>query len=169
LYFTTELSTYVEKLQVWGFLVAFLFNLSINTSRPHAHTIKPALTYSFIMLVSYLLSDLWPWEEDARFVYIMWGSFDLATALLLLAGGYFHRFKDNCILFYLIVGLVLNLLLTIGIHIDLMVLRNVTPWWYWSFYSVGGSVVDVMMILVLILQRDYLGIYRLTLGRNKVQ
>ncbi|ATC83136.1 hypothetical protein PAGA_a2922 [Pseudoalteromonas agarivorans DSM 14585] len=39
------------------------------------------------------------------------------------------------------------------LYYDLYVLYNFEPWWYWSVYSIGVNVIDVLMMLSLVVNQ----------------
>ncbi|SJN24744.1 putative membrane protein; triplicated sequence [Pseudoalteromonas sp. JB197] len=73
---------------------------------------------------------------------------------------------------YIILGLFVNACLTIAIYYDLYVLNNIDEWWLWSVYSIGVNVIDLLMIAVLFINKDFLGLIKLKrfiFNRNVLQ
>ncbi|TLX48733.1 hypothetical protein C1E24_02365 [Pseudoalteromonas phenolica] len=70
---------------------------------------------------------------------------------------------------YLLVGLLCNSLLFLAIQIEVFLvfegLKSYQPWWFWYVFAVGVNAFDAMMVLVLILHKDFLKLYYLT---NKI-
>jgi len=68
-------------------------------------------------------------------------------------------------LLYLISGLFINLLLTLCMHIDMFVYGNQDPWIFWDIYTIAVFVIDLLMVVALIVDRDFLGLHTL---KNKL-
>ena len=121
-------SLYLGAFVQWGFLMAFLYSLvtSINTSK------KEALWLSLIMSISYS-SSLFIDIQNISYTQLL--LFDLVTILAILVVSNF--INKNTITSYLLLGLSINSLLFFGMHLDVLVFNNSTPWWFWSFYSLG--------------------------------
>ncbi|MGO2180889.1 MAG: hypothetical protein ACTH36_00935 [Pseudoalteromonas nigrifaciens] len=57
-------------------------------------------------------------------------------------------------------------------YYDLYVLENIDEWWLWSVYSIGVNVIDLLMIAVLFINKDFLGLIKLKrfiFNRNVLQ
>ncbi|WP_350309905.1 hypothetical protein [Pseudoalteromonas sp. SCSIO 43095] len=50
-------------------------------------------------------------------------------------------------------------------HIDVFINKNVHPWFFWDVYTFGVTCIDFIMIVALIVDRDFLGIHIL---KNKL-
>ncbi|WP_158684636.1 hypothetical protein [Pseudoalteromonas sp. T1lg48] len=96
--------------------------------------------------------------EVDYYKYPFWASADLLTivALFIVQG---RRVKIP-VLYYCAVGLVLNAMLHIVMHLDIVIQGNREPWWLWSLYSIGINLNDALMIIVLVVNRDFLGLCR---------
>jgi len=66
---------------------------------------------------------------------------------------------------YLLVGLLCNSLLFLVIQIEIFLvfegLKSYQPWWLWYVFAVGVNIFDAMMILVLLLHKDFLKLHSL--------
>ncbi|MDN3489969.1 MULTISPECIES: hypothetical protein [unclassified Pseudoalteromonas] len=62
---------------------------------------------------------------------------------------------------YIVSGLLINACLTYAIYIDLYINWNSDPWWLWSLYSMGVNVVDLLMIIAIFINKDFLGLMKL--------
>jgi hypothetical protein len=63
--------------------------------------------------------------------------------------------------YYLIVGLCINASLFMAMHIDGIVNPTHEFWWLWMLYSFSAPIVDFIMALVLITNKDILGLVKL--------
>jgi hypothetical protein len=91
-------------------------------------------------------------------MYLTWIIYDAVTITLILALNRLFKQKLCIAAKYVIVGLSLNALLCLILHIDLRVLANREPWWFWYFYTLAINTIDVIMVAALILDRDFLGV-----------
>ncbi|PAJ72120.1 hypothetical protein CJF42_22885 [Pseudoalteromonas sp. NBT06-2] len=153
-----NLSTTLAALVVWGFLMAFLFNVLLKVAAPKKENL--ILVSSFIMFLSYFISDdffnLFALPE----IYITWFVYDLVTLCLIFGFAYILKEKIPSSIKYIIVGLIINSLLFLAMHIDIVINRNQERWLLWDIYTVGVNLVDFIMIIALIFNKDYLGIIR---------
>ncbi|GAA71599.1 hypothetical protein P20439_1675 [Pseudoalteromonas sp. BSi20439] len=85
--------------------------------------------------------------------------FDLMTILAILVVSNF--LTKNVISTYLLLGLSINSLLFFGMHLDVSVFNNTTPWWFWSLYSMSINLMDFIMIAIFFINKDFLGLVRL--------
>ncbi|WP_404341121.1 hypothetical protein [Pseudoalteromonas mariniglutinosa] len=144
---------------VWGFLMAFFFNVFIFMLALKRNT--TLLLSSFIMAVSYLTGDyFFTWLSPTPATYLDWAIYDVVT-LTLLGVTFLIVKRTTSSFIYLIVGLSLNTLLFILMYYDLHILKNTTPWILWDIYSFGVNVVDIIMIVALIVDKDFLGLNKL--------
>lgn len=104
-------------------------------------------------------------ETNREGMYLTWIAYDLITISLIISLN--KAFKQTLCTAakYVIAGLTLNALLCLLIHIDLRVLANREPWWFWYFYTLAINTIDVIMVAALILDRDFLGMKFL---KNKI-
>jgi len=133
----------------WGFLMAFLFNLVTHINKPD----KRLVILAFIMMVSYFLSGIF---NLSIYSYLNWFYFDLLTITTILAWIYFAKIGAFNAIYYIVLGLFLNAILMISIFLDIVVLENRTPWAFWSIYSFGVNTIDILMLIALITNRDFL-------------
>ena len=149
-------------LVVWGFLMAFLFNIFMRTVS--AKTDNYLVWVSAIMFASYYFSDLFHDLSSGTEIYFTWFIYDLLTLLVVLFPLLFKR-RLNLILkpasIYIFIGLIVNAILFLAMFIDMNLLGNREPWLLWSIYSFTVNAVDYAMIITLIIGRDWLGLIRL--------
>ena len=138
----------------WGFLMAFLFNLAININK----TDSRVLVISFIMMISYFISGF---VKLSIYSYLNWLYFDLLTIFVILAWMYFAKVVNFCGTTYILFGLTLNSILMLSIFIDIFIYENKSEWFLWTLYSFGVNTIDVIMILVLLFNKDFLKLHRL--------
>ncbi len=137
----------------WGFLMAFLFNLAININK----TDSRVLVISFIMMISYFISGF---VKLSIYSYLNWLYFDLLTIFVILAWMYFAKVVNFCGTTYILFGLTLNSILMLSIYIDIFIYENKSEWFLWTLYSFGVNTVDVLMILVLLVNKDFLYLHK---------
>lgn len=142
-----EVSVYIGVLVQWGFLMAFLYSLttSINNSA------KQAVWLSLVMVVSYCLSSF---IDIYNFSYIELFCFDVVTLFFILFLRYF--LPEKRISTYLLFGLSINSLLFLAMHIDVFVRGNYEPWWLWSVYTIVINMMDIIMISIFFVKKDFL-------------
>lgn len=118
------------------------------------------LLTSFVMASSYFTSNHFIDLNDTYIesMYLTWIIYDAVTITLILALNRLFKQKLCIAAKYVIVGLSLNALLCLILHIDLRVLANREPWWFWYFYTLAINTIDVIMVAALILDRDFLGV-----------
>ncbi|MEL0633432.1 hypothetical protein V6237_11675 [Pseudoalteromonas carrageenovora] len=148
-----EVSVYIGVFVQWGFLMAFLYSLatSINNSQ------KQAVWLSLVMAISYCLSTV---IDIYNFSYIELFCYDVATLFFILFLRYFLPEKRMST--YLLLGLSINSLLFLAMHIDVFVCGNYEPWWFWSFYTVVINMMDIIMVSVFFVKKDFLRLVHAT-------
>ena len=152
----------LSALVVWGFLMAFFFNIFIFSLGIKRKT--TLLLSSFIMAASYLTGDyFFTWLSPTPATYLDWAIYDIATLSLLIVV-YFFINRTTPSFIYLILGLVLNTAFFMFMYLDLYVYRNTSPWILWDIYSFGVNIIDFTMIVALIVDRDILGLIKLKNG-----
>ncbi|KKM71681.1 hypothetical protein LCGC14_1428190 [marine sediment metagenome] len=150
----SSLGLHFDTIIVLGMLLAFLLNLFFYVSELNQD--KSLVITSFFMAVSYFCSNHFIVLENSNInIYIEWFMYDFITLLLIILS---HRFFSgiSTATKYIYVGLVINSILYALIHIDLMVLWNREVWWFWTFYSFSVNIVDFLMIVALITNKDFL-------------
>ena len=163
--FLTELFGFfsLSALVMWAFLMAFFFNIFVFSLDVKRNT--TLLLSSFIMVVSYSSSDYFlTWLSIYSITYLDWVIYDLVTIVALFIVYYFIKNTTDSLL-YLISGLFINLLLTLCMHIDMFVYGNQDPWIFWDIYTIAVFVIDLLMVVALIVDRDFLGLHTL---KNKL-
>jgi hypothetical protein len=159
--FLTEFFGYfsLSALNMWAFLMAFLFNIFVYSLGVKKGT--TLLLSSFIMMVSYSSSDYFlTWLSINELTYFDWALYDFFTiATLCIAYKIIKKTTPSFI--YLLIGLSVNLLLTLLMHLDTFILHNQRPWLLWDVYTVGVTVIDLLMVVSLIFDRDFLALHKL--------
>jgi len=148
------LADYIDAFIQWGFLMAMLYTLvsSINSAN------KSLVYLATIMFFSYLLSDFLYIFKN---VYLNWIFFDFATILIIFIALKVSSFQSSVAKNYIVSGLIINACLTYAIYVDLYINWNSEPWWLWSLYSMGVNVVDLLMIIAIFINKDFLGLMKL--------
>ena len=150
-----DLGYNVAILFTWFFLIAFLYNLSASINKND----KSRTHLSFIMMVSYISSLFMdPLIENPHLNYFY---YDLATISALILWRFIYKKFIPIAFYYLIVGLFINACLFLGMHYDIEIAGTLYYWWFWTVYILGMYFVDFTMALVLIINKDILGLYKL--------
>ncbi len=139
----------------WLFVFTFLYNLSAAINKPD----NSRTQLSLIMMVSYTLSLYIDAYTPAPYLQLF--AFDVATIAVIfiwrLCLGKFIPVS----FYYLIVGLCINASLFMAMHIDSIINPNCGYWWLWMVYGISTLIVDFIMALVLIINKDILGLVKL--------
>ena len=150
-----EISELLGILITWLFVFTFLYNLSAAINKPD----NSRTQLSFIMMASYTLSlyiDMY-----TPLLYLQLFSFDVVTIAVI----FIWRLCIGKVIpvgfYYLIVGLCINASLFMAMHIDIIVNLNYEFWWLWMLYGFSTLIVDFIMALVLIINKDILGLVKL--------
>ena len=153
MYVTEALMDYVSAFTEWGFLMTFLYCLvsSINIKN------KSPLITSIIMLCSYLLSGYFIILSNP---YLGWILYDFLTITVIIFFMKLSLIKNCSSAYFILVGLATNSLLASIMYYDLYILYHLDEWWYWSFYSIGGSLIDILMMLSLMLNKNFLSLIK---------
>jgi hypothetical protein len=158
MYFYIEMAHFFGSIMTWGFLMALLFNIFgtfVGFKQGYSLIIA-----SSVMFVSYFLTDHFvDLGSDGR-LYLNWALLDVFTLLAIIAFHVILKIKHHRAVYYVVIGLVVNSILFYGIYLDLWVYENTTEWWFWSFYSMGVNVMDYMMVISLVIGKDWLGLVR---------
>ncbi|WP_138597821.1 hypothetical protein [Pseudoalteromonas citrea] len=99
--------------------------------------------------------------DNTSWVYLDWIMYDIVTILIIYA---FHKVKSvefSTAAYYVFFGLTINTLLFAGMLFDTIALDEKEPWFFWYLYTFTVNTVDIIMISVLILNRDFLLLKRL--------
>lgn len=114
------------------------------------------------MFISYgITNQLFDLGIHKEYLYLNWVAFDIVTIITILAAGKLLNTKLCIAAKYIILGLSINAFLCFVIHIDLRTLDNREPWWFWSFYSLSINIIDLLMIVSLMVNRDFLKLEKL--------
>ncbi|KPZ58899.1 hypothetical protein [Pseudoalteromonas sp. P1-7a] len=142
-----EVSVYIGVLVQWGFLMAFLYSLttSINNSA------KQVVWLSLVMAISYCFSFF---VDIYDITYIELFCYDVVTLFFIFFLRYY--LPEKRISTYLLFGLSINSLLFLAMHIDVFVRGNYEPWWFWSVYTVVINMMDIIMVSILFIKKDFL-------------
>ncbi|MBS3798383.1 hypothetical protein [Pseudoalteromonas sp. BDTF-M6] len=159
MYFEKSLAVFMGGFVVWGFLMAMFFNLMLLGFK--AKKDIQLVGVSILMFISYFTSDHFYNIFSGSEIYLVWLIYDLITLFLIFLVCYFVKSNRSAGVFYVVSGLIFNSVLFLCMHYDLAVKGNSEPWWFWSFYSIGVNIVDLLMIIVLIVDRDILGLISL--------
>lgn len=153
-----SLSLSLSTLVIWGLLMSFLFNILMKYTKSKNDNLL--LFSSFLMFFSYFISDhFWDLYNVAD-VYLVWLGYDVATFITIYLISKKIKVDASPGVLYVYIGLVLNSLLFLMMYIDARVIGNKDSWWLWDLYSAGVNIVDFIMIIGLIINKDYLGVIR---------
>ncbi|MBB1422536.1 hypothetical protein H5200_11460 [Pseudoalteromonas sp. SG43-7] len=163
-------NVYLASLIMWGFLMAFLYNLVKKSSKPNNDA--TIMWLSFIIFFSYLIAD--PLlnssigvEITSNFIgYLVWAFLDFITLAIILFFTSRKSIRSYPAKLYIVVGFSVNMLLFIAMYVDIALFAHYEPWWFWYFYSATVNVMDVMMIIALLCNKDFLGLVR---GYNRLR
>ncbi|PCC12179.1 hypothetical protein [Pseudoalteromonas sp. JB197] len=149
----------LSALVMWGFLMAFLFNIFVFTLDVKRKS--TLMLSSFILMLSYSATDyFFTWISYYNTTYFDWAVHDLITILCL--GLSYKVIKVTTPSFlYLTLGLSINMLLALLMHVDVFINNNTKPWFFWDAYTFGVTINDFIMIVALIVDRDFLGLHKL--------
>lgn len=158
IYNSIALGLHFDTVILIGMFLAFLLNSFFYVSGISKNI--SLLITSAIMAASYFTSNHFIDLNDAYIesMYITWIVYDAVTITFILALNRIFKQKLCSAAKYVIAGLALNAFLCFIIHIDLRVLDNKEPWWFWYFYTLAINTIDVIMVAALILDRDFLGV-----------
>ena len=144
---------------MWGFLMAFFFNVFI-----YAIGLKKGTTLlfsSFVMMCSYTLSDyFFTWLSLKNSLYLNFALYDVATITALIIVYKFVK-KTTPSFLYLVLGLSINTIFFLLMHVDNEIYKNREYWWFWEVYMYTVNSIDIIMIVALIVDRDILGLHKL--------
>ncbi|WP_235591999.1 MULTISPECIES: hypothetical protein [Pseudoalteromonas] len=86
---------------------------------------------------------------------------DLLTILSLVYFSYSYVHANATAYYYLVFGLTINAILHMAMHYDYVVLVSYDYWWLWGVYGVGQFSSDLIMAIVLIINKDILGLVKI--------
>ncbi|MGO2373198.1 MAG: hypothetical protein ACTH5C_12670 [Pseudoalteromonas prydzensis] len=163
MYLTEHFGLSLGALVIWGFMMAFFFNIFLYFATPKKSACL--LFTSFIMFASYFSSDsFFSWFSTTE-TYLHWALWDIATFVIILCFVLFNKpMHKPPAYYYVAIGLILNSILFLLIYYDIYIKYNKDPWLLWDIYSFGVNIVDFTMIVALIVDRDILGLIKLKNG-----
>lgn len=165
-----------SHIATWLFFMVLLFNFvrtSISNNNDHAKQ-KASDTFilSLVMFSSYAsaipIDYLYRFTEASSAFYpkTFYLVLDVLTILFLF---YFVQVKTvigKMCQKYLFIALSVNSLLFLLAQIDLLLMyegyKELNLWWFWTLFSYGINGSDLIMVLVLVIQKDFLGWYKLS-------
>ncbi|WP_052140919.1 hypothetical protein [Pseudoalteromonas piratica] len=159
MFFDMNLAPFFGAFMTWGFLIGFLFNVfgKVLGFKDSYSVIISAL----VVFMSYFISDhIFEFDTTTR-VYLQWMTQDILTITTIFFIHKLFRIQHHRASYYVYLGLTLNGLMFYLMWVDIQVLANQDPWWFWSVYSFGINIIDYAMIITLIVGRDWLGLVRL--------
>jgi hypothetical protein len=139
----------------WLFVFTFLYNLSAAINKPD----NSRTQLSFIMMVSYSLS-LYIYAYTPS-VFLQLFAFDVVTIAVIFIWRLCMGKVIPISFYYLILGLCINASLFMSMHIDTIIQLYGGYWWLWGIYGLVVPFVDFIMALVLITNKDILGLVKL--------
>ena len=148
-----EVSVYIGVLVQWGFLMAFLYSLTTSINNPK----KQAVWLSLVMAISYCFSFF---IDIYDITYIELFCYDVVTLFFIFFLRYY--LPEKRISTYLLFGLSINSLLFLAMHIDVFVRGNYEPWWFWSVYTVVINMMDIIMVGIFFVKKDFLRLVHAT-------
>jgi hypothetical protein len=128
--------------------MAFLYSFVSSINKAD----KSLIYLAAAMLLFYFCSNVFPILKNVYFDCILYDFITISIILILFT----FCFKAPLASYYIILGLLINSLLTLFIYYDLYVREDVDEWWLWSIYSIGGSFIDALMIISLVINVNIL-------------
>jgi len=115
--------------------------------------------------VSYTISDyFFTWLSIKVKIYLDWAIYDIMTITALLSVFFIIK-KTTPSFLYLIIGLTINSIFFLLMYIDMYINNNQDHWILWDLYIYTVNSIDLIMIIALIVDRDFLGLHTL---KNKL-
>ena len=145
-----SINEYFGILITWLFVFAFLYSLSVTINRQD----KSRVHLSFIMMISYTFSLFIDIGTTAPHLKMF--MFDILTIAVIVIWRIFLGCKVPYGFYYLIVGLSINATLFISMYFDNTFYGNRNFWWLWMLYCLLMPIIDIVMALVLIINKDLL-------------
>ena len=179
-FFTHILSSFIANFVVWCFLMAVLFNF-VRMSGWQFKGIEKAsfqepLFLSLIMFISYFTGSIFDYfayiQNYTAYLYPngFYLLLDILTILFISHVVKVRTRQGELCKNYLLIGLSFNSLFFLIIQIDFALIyegvREREPWWFWYVFPIGVNTSDGVMILVLLLHKDFLKINDLIIKRK---
>ncbi len=159
--FQEPFNLYLSSLIVWGFLMAFLYNLVQKSASPGSDS--TAMWVAFTIFLSYLVGDPLLHQSigydilNSTTIYAIWAAYDVVTLLFIAFISAKKTVENLPAKIYIIIGFSVNIFLFLGMYVDLQYGKYIGAWWFWHIYSIGVNLSDIMMIIALVLNKDFLG------------
>lgn len=171
---TQVLSVFLANFFVWAFMMCTLLNFVRTTSVVYQSSIgkyaKEPFYLSSVMFISYALTmpmDYFLVSSNEPRLFLPFGIYitlDILTICVLL---YFFKMQTSegrLCKNYLLIGLALNTTLFIAMQLELLAIsyeyKEAEQWWLWSLYGYGVNTIDAIMVLSLILHKDFIYWYK---------
>ena len=139
----------------WLFVFTFLYNLSAAINKPD----NSRTQLSSIMMISYILSLYIDISQYSAHLQVL--AFDVVTIAVIFIWRFCFVKVSPIAFYYLIVGLCINASLFLAMHIDNGINQNYKFWWLWGVYCLLMPFDELIMALVLIINKDILGLVKL--------
>jgi predicted membrane protein len=137
------------------FVFAFLYNLSSAINKSD----NSRTQLSLIMMVSYTLSLYIDISQYSAHLQVL--AFDVVTIAVIFIWRFCFVKVPPIAFYYLIAGLCINASLFLAMHIDNGINQNYKFWWLWGVYCLLMPFDELIMALVLIINKDILGLVKL--------
>lgn len=172
---TQVLSIFLANFFVWAFMMCTLLNFVRTTSVIYKPCIdkqgKEPLYLSMLMFISYALTmpmDHFLVISNEPRLYLPFGAYIILDALTICVLICFFKMRTISGLIcksYLVIGLGLNTCLFTAMQLESLAIsygyKDIEPWWLWSLYGYGVNIIDTIMVLSLIMKKDFIYWYKL--------
>lgn len=152
---------YIGTIIVWGFLMAFLYNLVQESSSESKN--RSPMWIALTIFISYMLSDPLLIAYDfllGYYAYFLWSALDFISIVIVCLITKNKSVTQVPAKVYIIFGLSFNILLFLGMAFDLRSGTSSERWWFWNVYAIGVNLSDIMMITALVVNKDFLGLVK---------
>lgn len=162
-----NIGLYLATFIMWGFLMAFLYNMVKKSSFPGGDGTK--MWISFTMFISYMASDpllniTFGYDIlDTTLAYLIWACSDIVIFFIVWLISKSKSISDEPVKLYISIGLSVNISLFLGMYFDINYAYT-GSWWFWGVYSITVNLMDIMMLIALFSNKDFLGLVRLYKG-----
>ena len=155
---------YLAAFIMWGFLMSFLYNMVKKSSAPNGD--KTVMWISLALFISYMMSDpllniaLGYDMLDSSFAYVIWALSDLTILLIVWLIARKRNLAQAPAKLYVYTGLLVNSSLFLAMYFDINYAYT-GSWWFWDVYSITVNLMDIMMLIALFSNKDFLGLVKL--------
>lgn len=157
---------YTATLILWGFLMAFLYNIAKNSSHRYPDSDNTLTWISLTIFLTYMFSD--PLINlnfgynflNTHFAYLVWASFNVLTLVIIWLIIRHKNTSEQPAIIYVICGLIVNIGFFLGMFYDTYYGEYIGNWWFWEMYSITVNLSDMIMITALMLNKDFLGLVK---------